>query len=205
MNVSSLLKMSDTSVMVKALLFGAGFAILSIEILGVRILAPSVGASMPVWGAVIGVTLLGGAIGYYAGGALADAGRSRRALIILSVLSGLAIILLPTFNGVIAPYIQALPFAVGALVASGALFLFPTTMLSALITYTIRLHVRDLDTIGRVHGDLYAIATFGSIAGVFATSYLLIPFYAVSHILYGLGMMVFLLGIFLYARKVDLL
>ena len=79
----------------KLLLFISGFAILSVEILGVKVLAPYVGATMPIWGSVIGVTLIGGIFGYYAGGTIADNKRDRRIILALCVLAGLCIIAIP--------------------------------------------------------------------------------------------------------------
>lgn len=193
--ILSLLTIVDVPAVTSLLLFMSGFAILSTEILGIKILAPLVGASMPVWGAVIGVTLFGGMLGYYRGGAVADTRRDKKTLLFLTVVAGVCIVLIPEFRSVVSLFAGTVSYAAGALLGSLVLLLIPTTALSALITYTIRLHVRDLDTIGQVHGDLYAIATVGSIAGVFATSYLLIPFYAVSHILYGLGLIIVLLGL----------
>ena len=62
----------EQSFEIKALLFLSGFVILSLEILGIRILAPYVGTTTPVWAALLGVTLAGSAVGYYWGGVLAD-------------------------------------------------------------------------------------------------------------------------------------
>jgi CBS-domain-containing membrane protein len=64
-----------------------------------------------------------------------------------------------------------------------------------LVTYTIRTYVTDLSTVGQVHGDLYMVATVGSVVGVFTTSYLLIPTFTVTHIFYGLGVAVLLFGL----------
>src|SRR6516162_7574799 len=53
-----------------------GAAIMIVEILGAKMLAPFVGLSHFVWTAQIAVTLIALACGYYAGGRLAD--RSQR-------------------------------------------------------------------------------------------------------------------------------
>ena len=45
---------------------------LGVEIAASRVLAPTFGSSLYVWGALIGVVLTGLSIGYWAGGALAD-------------------------------------------------------------------------------------------------------------------------------------
>jgi hypothetical protein len=81
-----------------------------------------------------------------------------------------------------------------ALLSAIILFLPPALFLSMLVTYAIRIHVTDMESIAQVHGDLYAVATLGSIVGVFATSYYLIPTFTVPHILYGVGIFVLFLG-----------
>ena len=52
--------------------FLSGAALLGVEIAASRVLAPTFGSSLYVWGALIGVVLTGLSIGYWAGGALAD-------------------------------------------------------------------------------------------------------------------------------------
>lgn len=58
--------------------FVAGGVLLGVEIASSRVLAPVFGNSLYVWGAVIGVVLAGLAIGYAAGGAVADRAPGRR-------------------------------------------------------------------------------------------------------------------------------
>ncbi|PIP55552.1 MAG: hypothetical protein COX06_02645 [Candidatus Zambryskibacteria bacterium CG22_combo_CG10-13_8_21_14_all_42_17] len=52
--------------------FMTGFALLSYELAGARILAPSIGTSTYVWTSVIGIIIAALSLGYWAGGALAD-------------------------------------------------------------------------------------------------------------------------------------
>src|SRR5688572_27583000 len=55
-----------------ATVFGAAAAVLTLEILAVRLLAPYVGLTIETYTAIIGVALAGIAIGAAAGGRLAD-------------------------------------------------------------------------------------------------------------------------------------
>ena len=48
--------------------FLSGAALLGVEIAASRVLAPTFGSSLYVWGALIGVVLTGLSIGYWAGG-----------------------------------------------------------------------------------------------------------------------------------------
>src|SRR6476619_6769481 len=50
----------------------SGAVLLGVEIAASRVLAPTFGSSLYVWGALIGVVLTGLAVGYWLGGTLAD-------------------------------------------------------------------------------------------------------------------------------------
>src|SRR4029078_5183574 len=52
--------------------FPSGAVLLGVEIAASRVLAPTFGSSLYVWGALIGVVLSGLALGYAIGGAVAD-------------------------------------------------------------------------------------------------------------------------------------
>ena len=58
------------TILVMILAFIAGFIIMSIELLGGRILAPYFGSSIYVWGSVITVFMLSLSVGYLTGGKL---------------------------------------------------------------------------------------------------------------------------------------
>ncbi|MDA0747872.1 MAG: fused MFS/spermidine synthase, partial [bacterium] len=58
--------------MLKAIAFLAGAALMGLEIVGSRILAPYFGSSIFVWGSLIGVVLAALSAGAYMGGRLAD-------------------------------------------------------------------------------------------------------------------------------------
>src|SRR6187549_3913585 len=55
-----------------AAVFLSGAVLLGVEIAASRVLAPTFGSSLYVWGALIGVVLAGLAVGYWLGGTLAD-------------------------------------------------------------------------------------------------------------------------------------
>ncbi len=182
-------------IIMKILLFISGFTILSIEILGIRILGPYVGTTVPVWAALIGVTLAGTALGYYGGGRLADHVQKKEVFLWITACASIFIVLIPTFRSIMNSTASNSSYGVDALIGSTLLFFIPILCLSALITYSIRFFVKNLDTIAQVHGDLYALATFGSILGVFGTSYILVPLFSIPHIFYGLGGILLLIGV----------
>ena len=58
------------STVVIAVAFVSGFCIMTIEMLGVRIMAPYFGGSQYVWGSIITIFMLALALGYLLGGRL---------------------------------------------------------------------------------------------------------------------------------------
>ena len=78
--------------------FIASFCILVIEIVAGRILAPFVGVSLYTWTSIIGVVLAGISIGAYLGGKLADRFPGRKTLGWLLLVSGIATLLILSFN-----------------------------------------------------------------------------------------------------------
>jgi predicted membrane-bound spermidine synthase len=73
----------------KLLVFSAGAALMALEIAGSRVLAPSFGNSVFVWGSLISVFLIALSLGYFLGGLLADRHPSQALLNSICVLVSL--------------------------------------------------------------------------------------------------------------------
>jgi spermidine synthase len=157
--------------------FVAGAVLLGVEIAASRVLAPFFGNSLFVWGALIGVVLTGLAVGYWAGGALAD--RLPSPLLMLGALAAgaAAVLAIPLIDD---PVLEAVvrwdpgPRA-DPLVAAVLLFGLPSVVLATATPIAVRLVTRSVATLGRSAGRLFAVSTAGSIAGTFATAFWLVP------------------------------
>lgn len=156
-----------------ALAFASGFAVLTIEIAGARLIAPVFGLSAVPWTAVIGVILGALAVGNHLGGRLADAGRIPLSRIL--ALAGLTGVLPVVGAGV--PWVarSAFGFIPGAVVSALVLFAPPVLCLGAVVPYLVRADTESLDSVGRRAGDISAAATAGSIVGSFTTGFVLLP------------------------------
>ncbi|GEM_PF-1106913 len=154
--------------------FFAGFAVLSLEMLGFRFLAPYFGYSTYVWGGLLGSIMAALSGGYYLGGILADKrpeGRLAYQLILYATLYLLGILI---FYKSILSILASGGIIWGSLAASVFLFGPPMLLLGMLSPFLIKI-IAQKDAVGMASGKVFAISTWGSLAGVFFTSFYLIP------------------------------
>lgn len=173
----------DTSV------FLSGAALMSLEIVGSRVLAPVFGTSLFVWGALITTFLAALAAGYALGGRLADR-RPDPSLLsnILLTAGALVIVLFAAPDAVLTAASGApVPDRFRALLAALVLFGPPSVLMGAVTPFAVRLAAKDLALVGSAAGRLSAVSTVGSILGAFATAFFLIPTFATRPILFGIG------------------
>ena len=74
----------------------------------------------------------------------------------------------------------------GALCASVALFLLPTTVSGAVSPYAVRLLIGDPGTSGQVAGKVFFASTLGSTLGTLLTSFYLVLLFELDQILIGM-------------------
>ena len=173
----------------RVVVFGAGAALMGLEIVGSRVLAPYFGSSVYVWGSLISIFLAALSVGYYVGGQVAD--RWPRAAVLATALfvAGGLIMVLPLVSRPILEAFAAWDLGprMNPLLTSIFLFAPPSILLGMASPFAVKLAATDLSTVGNVAGALYAISTAGSIAGTLLTAFFLIPTFGVRMILYILG------------------
>jgi spermidine synthase len=162
-----------------------GAAIMIVEILGAKMLAPFVGTSHFVWTAQIAVTLVALAAGYYLGGRLvgrtAKLGRLYAAIAIAAACLALTVAVRET---VVYAFLS-LPLPVGSLLSSTFLFFIPLCLLAVTGPFVVRVMTNAVSEVGRNVGRLTAISTVGSFLGTVAIGYFLIPLMPNSVTMYG--------------------
>jgi spermidine synthase len=173
--------------------FLSGATLLGVEIAASRVLAPTFGSSLYVWGALIGVVLSGLSIGYWAGGTLADRWPSPYLFVGAIALGAALVLAIPLVDGWVLEQVVAWDPGprLNPLVAAIVLFGPMSVVLASVSPIAVRLAARDIDRLGRTAGRLFAISTAGSIAGTFATSFWLVPEYGTDQVL-ALGALVLL-------------
>ena len=189
---------STSKAIVFALAGWSGFFVMAVELLSGRVLAPSFGNSIYVWGAVITVFMLALAVGYLLGGRFSVHSPSLRRLGGLLIAAGLAILPVVIFGDSALDWIfdRASDPRYGSLLASSLLFFVPTAISGAVSPYAVRLLVSSLHGSGKSAGALYFVSTFGSAAGTLLTSFYLVLLFEVNAILLGLMAVSVGLGLF---------
>jgi spermidine synthase len=155
------------------LVFVTSAAVLVLEILAVRLLAPYAGLTLETYTAIIGTMLAGIAAGTWIGGWAADRLDPRRMLGPLMVGGG-------ALAAASVPLVRMLG---GSLSEGGGTsvmplsfltFFAPAAVLSAVSPTIVKLQLRDLSVTGRVVGRLSALGTAGAIVGTFLAGFVLI-------------------------------
>ena len=172
-----------------AAVFLSGAALMALEIVGSRVLAPVFGTSLFVWGALITTFLAALAAGYALGGRLADRRPHPELLSAVLLAAGaLVIVLFAAPDAVLAAASGApIPDRFRALLAAAVLFAPPSILMGAVTPFAVRLAAKDLALVGSAAGRLSAVSTVGSILGAFAAAFFLIPTFPTRPILFGIG------------------
>ena len=165
----------------------SGFAVLTLEILGVHWLAPWFGTSALVWSNQIGVVLLAMALGGWWGGRVAKSSEqplrvAGAALLVSGLLVALAIPALPAVANWLLPEGLSLDEAarlfLGGSLGSAILLFAPPVFLMSMVSPLLveaRVQEREDESAGQAAGEIGAAGTVGSLLGVFGSSLVAIP------------------------------
>ncbi|MEU8774515.1 fused MFS/spermidine synthase [Streptomyces sp. NPDC048606] len=165
-----------------ALVFGSSAAVLVVEIVALRLLAPYLGLTLETSTMIIGIALTAIAAGSWMGGRIADQVDPRRLIGPALGLSGAVVALTPAVLRTTAEWAPALLFLIASLT-----ILVPGALLSAVTPFVTKLRLTSLAETGTVVGRLSGVGTVGAIVGTVLTGFVLISRLPVSGILIGLG------------------
>jgi Spermine/spermidine synthase domain len=178
-----------------AVIFVTGAAVLALELLASRIMAPYFGVSLYIWAGILSITLTSLALGYWAGGRLAARKLTGelshdhlvRLFLAMPAVASAALVVACLVYPYLFPWLARYDLVRGAFVGATVLLLLPLTATSAMNPLLVAiLLVRGLDEKGRPRpsvnrtgdagaGRVFFISTLGSVAGVLLTAFGLIP------------------------------
>ncbi|MFB6549840.1 fused MFS/spermidine synthase [Streptomyces sp. NPDC056405] len=164
------------------LVFGSSAAVLVVEIVALRLLAPYLGLTLETSTTVIGIALTAIALGSWLGGRIADHVDPRRLLGPSLGVSGAVVALTPAVLRSTAEWAPALLLLIASLT-----ILLPGALLSAVTPIVTKLRLTSLAETGTVVGRLSGVGTVGAIVGTVLTGFVLVSRLPVSGILIGLG------------------
>jgi MFS family permease len=159
----------------------SGAAILVVETLATRLVAPYVGLTLESTTAVIGVALAGIATGAALGGRWADEFDPRRVATGALLVGGLGVLAVRPLVRLLGPGLGPGPTAAVLLVAASTLL--PVAALAMVTRAVTRSRLSGVDGSGTVFGQLSAAGTAGSLLGTFATGFVLVALLPVTAIL----------------------
>jgi len=152
-----------------------GAAVMAVELLGARLLSAGYGGSLVVWAAMISVTLLSLAIGYFAGGVLSDRCPHPGLLYGVLLAASVLVAVCPYQRSVLRACYDGLGLRGGALASSAVIFFLPLGLLGVTGPFVIRLLSEARRGVGMTAGCVYAVSTLGSVAGTLLTGLWLVP------------------------------
>jgi len=168
------------------------------QMLGSRLLSPHFGSSIDVWACLISTFLAAFSAGSMIGGwmsNLPDEAR-RRARFICAAIAVVTLAFAAAGGKTVLGLIEAADTAqlLGVLLACVGLFFAPVTALSTFSPQCVQFLATRGTPPGKASGLVYGVSTLGNIAGVMLTTFVLIPNFRVSTLLYvWLGVAVFCL------------
>lgn len=177
--------------------FISGAVLMTIELVGSRLISPYLGTSTFIWTSIIGVILGFLSLGYWYGGRLSINNPSLSTLskiLFWAFVSVSAILFLQPLLTVL----SFLPIDLRLLAVSASIILFgPMSFCLGMVSpYIARLKIESTGTSGSTVGTLYAISTLGSILGTFLGGFFLISFFGTSTIILFGALTIFILFIF---------
>jgi len=167
----------------------SGMAVLAIELLGTRLIAPFYGADIYLWSSLISITLAALSCGYAIGGRYVDRGPRITRLAGIIGLAGLWITIIPWLRIPLFASAQSVDLRLGMLYTSFILFFPPLTLLGMVSPFAIRLKASSLESVGTTAGNLYAVSTVASVAAALATGFILIPHVGVQRLFLSIGLL----------------
>jgi spermidine synthase len=186
--------------------FMVGGVVLTYELTATRITAPYIGTTIYVWTSIIGVILASLAIGYWAGGYLADTRKMPLDVSMLLILAA-ACITITNYSkdwGLAHISDTSWPLQLQALCSSVIFFAPATIVLGSISPYLARLRIHKVSSSGHQLGRISSAGTVGSLFGTFITGFWLFNFVGTRYILSLLVICLLLTSFLMTVRELAL-
>ena len=152
-----------------------GGALMAVELMGAKLVAPFYGGSLYVWTAVLTITVLGLTLGYYSGGRLSRKRPSEKMLFIILGISAMLVLALPLTASVSMALTSGADLIVGICITCVLVLLPPMLCFGIVGPMVVTLMSSELETVGKTAGTVYFTSTLGGIAATFFLGLYFIP------------------------------
>jgi predicted membrane-bound spermidine synthase len=170
-----------------------GGTVMAVELMSARMLAPWFGSSLYVWVAVIGITLLSLALGYYFGGRLTGKYTNVQTIYwVLLIASGL-LMLMPFLSENLTMLMMGMELRIAVVLVSLIFVLPPLLFLGMVPTLLISYLTAKIDDAGSITGRVFTISSASGILALPIMGFLVIPKFGLTGPAIFMGLLV---GIF---------
>ncbi len=160
-----------------------GAFVMALELIGLRLLAPTFGESLVLWTIVLTTVVSSLAAGYFLGGHWASVlkeGVSKR-LALVMVLVTIFVVVIPLEGSVVLNSFFIKPYGLGVALSAATLLIFPNILFGSIPPLVIELLSRNLGlSAGNVSGRVYGLSTLGGISATFLFGFFLIPSFGLT-------------------------
>jgi spermidine synthase len=162
------------------LAFIEGAFVISVELLGGKMLSPIFGSSVYIWTSIIGVTLTCITAGYLIGGILSTKSNPEKNLFILFFLAGIFSCLMPFLaENVFLSFLEKNLFF-SCITMSLILLAVPLICLGAVSPILIQSFNSSVVSSGKTAGRFYAVSTTGGIINTYLLGFIIIPAFSIN-------------------------
>jgi predicted membrane-bound spermidine synthase len=177
-----------------------GGAVMAVELLGAKLIAPSYGASLYVWATTLAVTMGGLTTGYLLGGVISEKYPNKNVLHYIVLASAIFVSIMPTTSSIIMDATLGMNLKIG-IVISSLCFVFPPLVFFGMVSpLIIRLISREVSEVGNSVGTIYSISTLGGIATTFLFGFYFIPTMGLTFSTYLTAFALFVFPIYYFIR-----
>ncbi len=185
------------------LVFVEGIVIMSIELLGSRIIAPFFGSSLDVWTFILALVLAAVATGYFLGGRLSTKKDKDKLLVFIFLFLSFWIGILPFLSEEIMILTTQMGIFSSLVLSSILIFFIPSFVASMIIPIVIQVLSNNKKQAGKISGLLYFISTFGGIISTLFLGFYIIQSYGIKGPLIFLSTLLLIISMYIINWKAD--
>jgi spermidine synthase len=173
-----------------------GASVMAIELISARMLAPWFGSSLHVWATVIGITLLGLAVGYFAGGRIADRYPQRNTLLIVLLGASFFTMLMHIVSQRLPLLFSEFDPIFSVIIISLLMILPPLALLGMIPTLLIRYITSKIDDSGSTTGKVFTVSSVSGIIALPLIGFWIIPEFGLTFPSIVIGILIGILPFF---------